>query len=58
MQFIQPTTTPETKNSSLFTELTTEESVSINGGRRGRRLQARNMFIFTGSNNTVNIFAR
>ena len=49
----------EIKDSSLFTEITAEESVSINGGHRRRRAitnRVRNQVVFSGGTNYVVIY--
>ena len=49
----------EIKDSSLFTEITAEESVSINGGHRRCRAIAnrvRNQVVFSGGRNFVVIY--
>ena len=53
----------ETKDSSLFTEITVEEAATVNGGHRRRRRRfggitnrAQNQVVFSGGRNTVYIF--
>ncbi|MGB8685793.1 MAG: hypothetical protein WCD53_00420 [Microcoleus sp.] len=58
MESTLPATNPETKNSSLFTELSAEESLSINGGRCRTRItnRVRNQVIIGGSGNFVVVY--